>query len=61
MWAIISNPIVTHLLVAVGASAGGWWAAIKTKTATLESQAKAELTKIITDAKADFAALKTKV
>lgn len=56
MWNLLTNPIVSHAIVALIAGGGAWWTAIKTKAATLESEAHAELTKLITEARADFTA-----
>lgn len=55
MWSLLSNPLVSHALVALIAGGGAWWAAVKTKVAALEASAHAELVTLIADARADFA------
>lgn len=55
MWNLITNPIVSHLIVAALAGAGTWWVALKTKLAALEASAHTELLAVIADARADFA------
>jgi hypothetical protein len=61
MWNLITNPIVSHFLVAAIAGAGTWWTVVKTRVAKLEAEAHTELTKLLADVRAEWAAVKAKV